>query len=70
MSEKKPEKPAPGKKPVLHRKEEKPAEPETSEEYVRFEDLARKLMQVPKSEIDAEEKKEKRAKTRKKAAKK
>jgi hypothetical protein len=70
MSEKKPEKPAPGKKLVLHRKGEKPVEAEPSEEVTRFEDLARKLMQVPKGEIDEIEKNEKRAKARKKTARK
>ncbi len=52
-------------KPELHKK--KPPEPERppegdSEEYRAFDDFARKVMQVPKPEIDAEEKKWKKEK--------
>lgn len=65
------------KKPVLHRKDppnEPPkSEPDTgeeSEEYRRFTEFGKVVFTVPKSEIDAAEKKEKRAKARKKKAKK
>ena len=39
-----------------------PAPPETSEEYRRFRDFARRLLAVPKKEIDARLAKEKAAK--------
>jgi hypothetical protein len=62
------------KKPVLHRKDPPKEPPETeeptgeeSEEYRRFTEFGRVVFTVPKSEIDAEEKKEKRRKARKKA---
>ena len=48
----------------------KPKEPATSEEYARFEKLAKQLISVPKSEIDkrqAEYEKKKAAKKRKAA---
>ena len=40
----------------------KPKEPETSEEYQRFEKYAKALMAVPKKELDKELAKDKRRK--------
>ncbi|HVX91107.1 MAG TPA: hypothetical protein VHC20_05795 [Candidatus Paceibacterota bacterium] len=73
------------KKPVLHKKKapegasmsheepdtglDKYGLPKPPVESPEFEDFARRVMQVPKSEIDAQEKKDQAAKKRKKKVK-
>jgi hypothetical protein len=46
-----------GEKPRHHRTDDKPEHDEQNAEFERFEDLTKKLLKVPKEEVDEKRKK-------------
>ncbi len=54
----------PGEKPRHKQTDDKPKHDEQKAEFDRFEDLTRKLLKVPKEEVDEERQKREREKKR------
>jgi len=52
-----------GKKSMRSKRDESRGQPEKPEEFERFEELTRKLLRVPKSELDEKLDEERRAST-------